>query len=448
MHHRVLFERLLAGRRLLGGRGQEAWSPMVGPLDEYPIHQVPLSVAWVGTSDRNFYDRCYLNAHDRTGDLFLVTGLGVYPNLGVNDAFVLLRRGGDPDRRCASATRSATTGSTSRGSAYRIEVVEPLRRLRLVLRGDRGHRLRPHLGGLVRRAPGAAPRHARRQPGHPRRPALRPGRHLERHDRGRRRGDRGHPGPLGRHPRPLLGHPAGRRGRARRAARPTRRSTACGGSTCRCGSTTSRSSSSSRRTRTASACSTTSPGSGPTAGSSSSAGPGSTSPTSRAPASPTGATIRCTTPDGSRSWSRSSRCWRVAAARRRRLRRRPRLVPRPVEGPGFTERVDYDLNDPAVAGRHPVRRDRPRRPGDLSRSRERHGRAAGRRVGALRARAPRPARSHRLRRLVRGRSLTTGSGTLHSLSLCQTSHCRARAGEGDGRHILSVHECPEPHPCR
>ncbi|MFN8025986.1 MAG: hypothetical protein U0W40_06425 [Acidimicrobiia bacterium] len=32
---------------------------MLSPLDEYPIHQSPLSMAHVATSDRNFYDRCY-----------------------------------------------------------------------------------------------------------------------------------------------------------------------------------------------------------------------------------------------------------------------------------------------------------------------------------------------------------------------------------------------------
>ena len=55
---------------------------MVGPLDEYPIHQVPLPVAWAGTSDRNFYDRWYFNAHDRTGDIFAGHRHGYYPNLG------------------------------------------------------------------------------------------------------------------------------------------------------------------------------------------------------------------------------------------------------------------------------------------------------------------------------------------------------------------------------
>ena len=39
------------------------------PLDELPIHQVPLSFAAVGTSDHNFYDRCIYQAvaHDNRG---------------------------------------------------------------------------------------------------------------------------------------------------------------------------------------------------------------------------------------------------------------------------------------------------------------------------------------------------------------------------------------------
>ncbi len=56
---------------------------MLGPTDEFPIHQLPQPIAWPGSSDRNFYDRSYFNAHDRTGDIFLITGIGYYPNLGV-----------------------------------------------------------------------------------------------------------------------------------------------------------------------------------------------------------------------------------------------------------------------------------------------------------------------------------------------------------------------------
>ena len=52
---------------------------MLAPLDEYPIHQLPQPMADVGSSDRNFYDRCYFNAHDRTGDLFVITGARLLP---------------------------------------------------------------------------------------------------------------------------------------------------------------------------------------------------------------------------------------------------------------------------------------------------------------------------------------------------------------------------------
>ena len=61
--------------------------------DDFPIHQVAEPVRHVGTSDRNFYDRYYFNAHNCSGDLFLVLGLGLYPNLGTQDAFAVVRRG-------------------------------------------------------------------------------------------------------------------------------------------------------------------------------------------------------------------------------------------------------------------------------------------------------------------------------------------------------------------
>jgi hypothetical protein len=100
------------------------------PLDEYPIHQSPLPMSRVVTSDRNFYDRCYFNAHDRTGEIFLVTGLGVYPNLGVIDAYATARRG---DHQWAVQFSDALSERSleQRVGGYEIEVVEPLRRLHL-----------------------------------------------------------------------------------------------------------------------------------------------------------------------------------------------------------------------------------------------------------------------------------------------------------------------------
>ncbi|MDP3894795.1 hypothetical protein [Nocardioides sp.] len=102
------------------------------PLDELPVHQVPLPMARVATSDRHFYDRCYLNAHDRTGDIFLVTGLGTYPNLGVRDAYACVRVG-DLQHVVRFSDALDQRSTEQQVGPYRIEVIEPLERLRLVL---------------------------------------------------------------------------------------------------------------------------------------------------------------------------------------------------------------------------------------------------------------------------------------------------------------------------
>jgi hypothetical protein len=106
------------------------------PLDEYPIHQAPLSMRYVESSDRNFYDRCYFNAHDRSGEVFLITGLGVYPNLGVTDAYALVRRG-DTQHSVRCSEPLGDERLAQKVGPYRIEVVRPLEELRLVLDAER-----------------------------------------------------------------------------------------------------------------------------------------------------------------------------------------------------------------------------------------------------------------------------------------------------------------------
>ena len=87
------------------------------------------------TSDRNFYDRCIFQAHDRTGDTFLITGLGVYPNLGVIDAYAVVRRGDVQQVVRASDALDEDLRLSPAVGPFSIEVVEPLRRLRLVCDG-------------------------------------------------------------------------------------------------------------------------------------------------------------------------------------------------------------------------------------------------------------------------------------------------------------------------
>lgn len=104
------------------------------PLDEFPVHQTPLSMGYVGTSDRNFYDRCYFNAHDQTGEVFFVSGLGVYPNLGVIDAYAVLRRG-DHQKVLRCSDRLGNDRLRPAVGPYRVEVIEPLQQVRLVCEG-------------------------------------------------------------------------------------------------------------------------------------------------------------------------------------------------------------------------------------------------------------------------------------------------------------------------
>ena len=105
------------------------------PLDEYPIHQLPLPMRYVGTSDRNAYDRCIFQGIDHDADAYFITGLGVYPNLGVIDAYATVRRG---DRQWAVRTsgRRPDDKMKQQVGPYRIEVIEPFHDLRVICDAD------------------------------------------------------------------------------------------------------------------------------------------------------------------------------------------------------------------------------------------------------------------------------------------------------------------------
>jgi hypothetical protein len=104
---------------------------MLSPLDELPIHQVAETMATVGTSDRNFYDRCYFNLHGCTDELFLAFGLGQYPNLDVSDAFVCASYGATQTVVRASRPLGLDRLDTRVGP-MRVEVVEGLKKVRFV----------------------------------------------------------------------------------------------------------------------------------------------------------------------------------------------------------------------------------------------------------------------------------------------------------------------------
>ncbi|MGA0878912.1 MAG: hypothetical protein ACO3SP_07310 [Ilumatobacteraceae bacterium] len=104
---------------------------MLTNLDDYPIHQTSEPMRHAATSDRNFYDRYYFNGFDHDGTVMFVVGLGVYPNLGVIDAFLLVfHEGQHRVVRASGALDSANRLQPSVGPLG-IEVIEPLQTLRV-----------------------------------------------------------------------------------------------------------------------------------------------------------------------------------------------------------------------------------------------------------------------------------------------------------------------------
>ena len=100
-------------------------------MDEFLAHQTPQTFDQVFTSDRNFYDRYYFNLHPKSGDLFVVFGMGQYPNLGTTDAFVcIVHKGKQRVLRCSRELGSDRM-DTSIGP-FRVEVVQPLQKIRIV----------------------------------------------------------------------------------------------------------------------------------------------------------------------------------------------------------------------------------------------------------------------------------------------------------------------------
>lgn len=104
--------------------------------DDYPIHQTPEPVATAGT-DRNFYDRYFFNGSLPDGDGFFALAFGVYPHLNVADAHFSVLRGGVQTCLHASRILHSERMDLSVGPIA-IEVIEPLKRLRLTVAGQDG----------------------------------------------------------------------------------------------------------------------------------------------------------------------------------------------------------------------------------------------------------------------------------------------------------------------
>jgi hypothetical protein len=104
---------------------------IVSAWDDYPVHQTAEFIRHVATSDRNFYDRYYFNMHGSTDELFAIFGFGQYPNLGVQDAFLTVRKG--EDHYVVRASRPITDRMDMKTGPFDIDIIEPLKCLRFVV---------------------------------------------------------------------------------------------------------------------------------------------------------------------------------------------------------------------------------------------------------------------------------------------------------------------------
>ncbi len=127
--------------------------------DEYPIHQTPEPIAFSGT-DRNFYDRYFFSGYRPDGDGYFAAAFGVYPHLNIADAHFSVLRGGV--QHCVHASRLLAMERMELSvGPIRIEVIEPLRTLRLIIEDHDG--ISADLIFEGRSAPVQEPRFTRRQ---------------------------------------------------------------------------------------------------------------------------------------------------------------------------------------------------------------------------------------------------------------------------------------------
>jgi hypothetical protein len=109
---------------------------LLTPLDDTPWHQLPTTFDHVGTSDVRFFDRLWFAASDRRGGGALQFTMGVYQNMNVVDGgFVAIHEGRQHNVRVSRQLRP--TYDTACGP-LRIEVLEPLQRLRLTVAPNAG----------------------------------------------------------------------------------------------------------------------------------------------------------------------------------------------------------------------------------------------------------------------------------------------------------------------
>jgi len=101
-------------------------------FDDYPIHQTAAPIRQTASGDLNHYDRYFFSGYTRDDHLYFGAAMGLYPNRRVIDAAFSVVRDGEQVSVHASGLAPFDRAHTAVGPIT-VEVIEPLRRLRLVV---------------------------------------------------------------------------------------------------------------------------------------------------------------------------------------------------------------------------------------------------------------------------------------------------------------------------
>jgi hypothetical protein len=101
-------------------------------FDEYPLHQITASFAGVAGSDPSWNDGHYVCLADQAGRVCVTSNLRLYSNNDVMDGFVCIRHD-DKQHNIRVSRRLRPAVDDFRVGPLRLEIVEPMRALRLVL---------------------------------------------------------------------------------------------------------------------------------------------------------------------------------------------------------------------------------------------------------------------------------------------------------------------------
>jgi hypothetical protein len=107
---------------------------MLTALDDTLWHQLPTTFDHVGTSDPRFFDRYWFAANAEDGRVALQLTMGLYRNMNVVDAALAVIVDGKQHNLRASRTLGDLNETVC--GPLLIEVLEPLRKFRLIARGE------------------------------------------------------------------------------------------------------------------------------------------------------------------------------------------------------------------------------------------------------------------------------------------------------------------------